>query len=335
MKTFSGAILALFISTIPALAVTVNNPTNGATVNSPFTVSGSAATCSSQPVTKIGYSLDSGAAVISTKPQTIHMSVSAAPGPHTVHMTVWGDKGAACVKDVTVTVEGAVTGPVIATNAISVSNLQTIDNWKEAHDTGTSGTSTGAMSLVGTPSYSGVTREFATSYTNKGGERYSLAFAEDRTSTNFVYDGWIYIKSPATSIANLELDLNETMSNGQTVIFGFQCSAYSGTWEYSENLGTPEKPVGHWAASKAACNPSKWTTDTWHHVQITYSRDDEGHATYQSVYFDGVESPINATVLAARAMGWDSSVITNFQVDGSGASGSSVVYLSDLTVYRW
>lgn len=178
-------------------------------------------------------------------------------------------------------------------------------------------------------------RQFSINYTNKGGERFSSSFAEDRTSTNFLYDAWVYPTDSAKSVANLEMDLNVTMPNGQTVIFGFQCSGYSGTWEYSENLGTPQHPKGHWAATKAPCNIANWTPNTWHHVQVSYSRNDSGKATYHAVYFDGVKSDINVTVLAARAMGWGSSIVTNFQIDGRGASGSATLYLDNLVVYRW
>ncbi len=336
MKTCFCAILSLLISAAPAFAVTVNNPSNGATVNSPFTVSGSAATCSRQTVSAIGYSLDSGTPITVAQNQSMNVNVAASAGAHTVHVMVWGDQGAVCVKDVAITVTSdESTGPPVPSNAVSVSNLQTLSNWKGEHDSGTNGSANGQMSMVGSPSYSGTTRKFVTSYKNKGGERYSVTFGENTTATNFLYDAWVYVTSSASNIANLEMDLNQTMPNGQTVIFGFQCSAYSGTWEYSENLGTPTHAKGHWAPTKAACNVSKWSPNTWHHVQVSYSRTDSGMVTYQSVYFDGVESPVNATVLAARALGWGNNLSTNFQIDGRGSSGSSTIYLDDLIIYRW
>jgi hypothetical protein len=70
-------------------------------------------------------------------------------------------------------------------------------------------------------------------------------------------------------------------------------------------------------------------------VQAGYSRDDSGNVTYESVWFDGVQSAINATVPSSFALGWAPVLLTNLQVDGSGSSGSSTVYLDDLTVYRW
>jgi hypothetical protein len=70
-------------------------------------------------------------------------------------------------------------------------------------------------------------------------------------------------------------------------------------------------------------------------VQIAYSRDASGNVNYQSVWLDGVQSPLNATAPSAFALGWGPVLLTNFQVDGLGTSGSSTVYLDDLTVYRW
>jgi hypothetical protein len=227
---------------------------------------------------------------------------------------------------------------VVPLDAISVTSIQGLESWKAAYDTGTSGSSgnaSGTMSIVETPSRSGAARQFSTSYTNSGGERYYVSFGDDATSTNFFYDVWVYLPSPSTDVANLEMDMNQVMLNGQTVIFGFQCDGYSGTWDYTANAGTPESPIDQWLHSKATCNLKQWSTNTWHHVQVSYSRDDQGNVTYKSVWLDGTEQDINATVNSAFALGWGRTLLTNLQVDGLGASGSSTVYLDDLTVYRW
>ena len=42
------------------------------------------------------------------------------------------------------------------------------------------------------------------------------------------------------------------MPNGDTVIFGFQCDGWDGTWDYTENAGTPTAPIDHWVNSSAA-----------------------------------------------------------------------------------
>ena len=222
---------------------------------------------------------------------------------------------------------------------MQVDAIQDLSNWKAEYDTGTSGSSggaTGASSLVETPSMSGTARQFSMDYTYYGGERFDVSFAHDTVSKHFLYDVWVYLDSSVSSVANIEMDMNATMPNGQTVIFGFQCDGWSNTWDYTTNAGTPEKPVDRWLKSDQACNIQDWTQNTWHHVQVAYSRDDAGNATYQSVWLDDVEQDINQTTPSAFALGWGSSLVTNLQLDGrDSTTGSSTIYLDDLTVYRW
>jgi hypothetical protein len=391
-------------------AVAVNNPKPGATVSSPFAVSATAAVCSSQTVTAIGYSLDASSNTTIVKAQSLQANVSAASGAHTLHVKAWGS-GTSCVTDVALTVasatvatpqfapapakytsaqlvtlsdatagatiyyttngaapttssakySGAVSvraseefeavavapgytksglaradytiappssGPVVPPNATASSDIQVLDTWHFNHDAGTPGTAVGESSLVGTPSLSGNARQFISSYTDSGGEIYSVSYADDTDSMNFVYDGWVWIDA-GSSIENLEMDSNQVTANGQTVIYAFQCSGNSNVWEYS---GAGAK----WVHSSQPCNPSKWETNTWHHVQISYSRDDSGNVTYHSVWLDGAEQPINATVPSSFALGWQVGVVqTQFQLDGPVASGTSTVFLDNLTISRW
>ena len=341
MKLLPYSILIAFLCTVPAFAnVTINSPQGGESVTSPFALVAYATACSYQPIVSMGYSLGNSSDTTILKGSTsINSKVSASLGTQTVHVKSWGNRGAVCVTDVVVQVTRAIDDPatdtsVVPLDAVSVSGIQMLDTWNGTHDSGTSGSSSGTMSLA-SPSHSGIPREFVSTYANYGGVRYSVSFGDDPTATNFLYDGWVYLTNTATDIANLEIDINQTMSNGQTVIFGVQCDGYSSTWDYTENLGTPEAPKDHWAHSTAACNPRSWSRNAWHHVEISYSRTSNGVVTYKAVWLDGVESAINATVPSAFALGWGPTLLSNFQVDGLGASGSSTVYLDDLTVYRW
>ena len=224
----------------------------------------------------------------------------------------------------------------VPADAIEVDGIQSLPGWHALTDpAGGGGSASGSTEIVGTPSLSGSAREFASSYSDYGDERYNVVFGEDTAATNFFYDGWIYLASPSSDIANLEMDLNQVMANGQTVIFGFQCDGYSGTWDYTQNAGTPEAPVDQWVHTTASCNPRDWPTDTWHHVQISFARDDSGNVTYNAVWLDGNESALNLTAPSAFALGWGPTLLTNFQVDGLGSGGSSTAYLDNLIVYRW
>jgi hypothetical protein len=335
MKNLFSLFLCLSCAASAFAGVTVSSPTNGETVTSPFTLSADATSCSSQTVSAMGYSLDSSTSTTIVNNTAINARVSSGTGAHTLHVKAWGNSGAVCVTDVDVNVMPAANAPIIPSGAIKVSSVQALSNWAAIHDAVTSGSASGWTGIVGSPSRNGGTREFATNYTNSGGERYDATFGDDTTATNFIYDAWVYFTSSSSHIANLEMDMNQVMSNGQTVIYGVQCDGYSGTWDYTANRGTPGSPVDVWLHSSAKCNVRNWSTYTWHHLQIQYSRNSSGAVTYKSVWLDGVNNPLNATVPSAFALGWGPVLLTNFQVDGLGSTGSSTVYLDDLTIYRW
>ena len=61
---------------------------------------------------------------------------------------------------------------------------------------------------------------------------------------------------------------------------------------------------------------SSWSRNTWHHVQVEYSRNDSGDVTYQAVWLDGTKQTIGATVPSVFALGWAPVLLTNLQVDG-------------------
>jgi hypothetical protein len=327
-------------STPSATNVTVNSPANGASVTSPFSLNASGTQCSSQPISAMGYSLDNSASTTFFNGGSVAASVTSATGAHTLHVKSWGNQGAACDTDLalTVTAPTVVSGPTIPANAVAVKAIQNLTTWQAAFDIGTGGgaSSFGVMNLVTAPAVSGSARQFITTYSNYGGERYSARIAADQSTTNFVFDTYIYLASPINDIANIEMDLNQVMPNGQTVIFGFQCDGWSRSWDYTANLGTPTSPNDQWIHSNATCNPQAWAINTWRHVQVSYSRDNSGNVTYKSVWLDGVEQDLNVTTNSAFALGWAPTILTNFQVDGMTAlPGTATIYLDNFTLYRW
>jgi hypothetical protein len=214
-------------------------------------------------------------------------------------------------------------------NAVVVSDLQDASNWEDQHDPATSGTSAGVDTQQVTPSLSGHSREFQMNYTSSGGHLFHVSFADQVSATNFIYDTYLYISGSSAGIANIEMDMNQVLDPSHVVIYGVQCDGYSGTWDYT----TVAHP--HWLHSSQKCNPRSWTTDTWHHVKMSYSRDSIGDVTYKSVWFDEVEYPINETVNSLFSLKWSQVELLNFQVDGLGASGSATVYMDNTTVYSW
>lgn len=233
-------------------------------------------------------------------------------------------------------INNTTSGPSIPSNALKDTEIQLMPNWRTKHDPATGGTATGTMSIVSAPSFSGgQVAKYATSYSNYGGVLYSVTYDKDAVPTNFVYDAEVWIGA-GSAIGNLEMDNNQVIANGDTVIYAFQCAGDSNTWDYSENAGTRANPIVKWIHSNQTCNPANWTKNAWHHVQIQTSRDDVGNVTYHSVWLDGVEYPINQTVMSAFSLNWAAAdLIANFQVDGPSAGGSSTLYLDNFTIYRW
>jgi hypothetical protein len=295
--------------------------------------------CQSQPIAAMGYSIDDSSNTTFVYGAALNIQAVSPIGAHTIHVKSWGNQGAPCVSNIAVNV---VPSPVatLPSNAIAVNAIQTLTNWLAESDdaTGTAGgiSTTGTTNLVNSPAPSGLGRVFITNYANYGGERFYVSFGADTAATNFLYDGWFYLPNPSTNIANLEFDMNQVMSNGQTVIFGFQCNNWSKTWDYTENAGTPQQFSDVWLHSTAACNTQNWETDTWHHVQIAYARDAVGNVNYKSVWLDNVEQDLNVSVPSAFALGWSPTLLTNFQVDGMTAAQATITaYADKITVYRW
>ena len=328
--------LYLFVfatSAVPALAgVIVNSPGANSQVGSPFNLSAYASQCSGQNVSAMGYSLDSSTNTTIVYSSSINTSVSVPTGGHTLHVKAWGNGGAVCVTDVAIIVS---TFSIVPQYAASVSSIQALGNWVAQNDSASSGSASGSMSITSSPSLSGAARRFATSYWNYGSERYSATFADDMGAHNFLFDVWVNLASPSTGIANLEFDLNQVVSNG-TMLYGFQCDGWSGTWDFTVNRGTATNFSDQWVHSSAPCNVRTWGTNQWHHVQISYSRNDSGWITYKSVWLDGHRNDINVTAFGIFSLGWSPTLLVNVQVDGSqSGSGSSVVYVDNLIVYRW
>lgn len=285
----------------------------------------------------MGYSLDNSTNTTIVNGTSVRAQVAASIGSHVLHVKSWGSSGAVCVTNVSITVVQAPLAATVPSTANAVYGLQKQNYyWQGADDAATgSGLATGSMSMVASPTISGYTRKFVTSFRNSAGERYWTSFGADTSAHNFIYDIEVYLDSTSNDIANIEMDMNQVVANGQTVIYGFQCDGYSQTWDYTTNAGSPESPIDQWLHSSVPCNPRSWTKNVWHHIQVGYSRDDDGNVTYEYVVFDGVQKNINETVPSSFALGWGSTLLTNFQIDGLGGYGTVNAYVDKMEILRW
>jgi hypothetical protein len=331
MKSSFFSILALVAGIAPAYAITVTAPVNGAQLTSPFTVTASAQFCESEPTVSMGYSLDYGKTTI--VPKSFSAAVVAGDGQHTLHVKCWGSHGAHADTSVDVTVGSSTTTP--PSGITVVSDIQSLPDWAWDHDPATHGSASGYSDIAPAPSVSGNARQYSISFSDSGGEIFHKSFGKDTVSTHFIYDSYIWLEN-SSSIANIEMDLNQVIANGDTVIYGVQCDGYSGTWDYTLNIGSPDHPRDKWNHSNIPCpDPKTWEPHTWHHVQLSYSRDGET-VTYESVVLDGEQSDfVGATGNSAFRLGWGATLLTNFQLDGHGSEGSATAYVDKFTISRW
>src|SRR6266702_823545 len=333
MKISYFSLLAALALPASAFAITVTTPSNNAQLTSPFQLVASTTTCGSQPAVSMGYSLDWGSSTIVKT--NFSALVIAGDGQHILHVKCWGKNGAWGVTDLNITIIPSTT--LAPPNATIVSHIQAQTNWAWSFDAGTSGTASGSSQIVTVPSLSGSARQHSVTFTGYGGERYHSRIGADPAATHFIYDVQVMLANPS-AVANIEMDMYHVLDNGDTVIYGVQCDGWQGTWDYTLNTGTRTNPIDTWVHSNIPCPaPKTWTANTWHHIQISYFRDSVGTVTYESVVLDGKQTDFaGATGNSAFALGWGSTLITNFQLDGLGnnGTGSATAYLDNLTISR-
>jgi hypothetical protein len=319
-KTILALSLTLLSLRAFAVDVTVTTPAVNAQVTSPFTINATSATCSGVATAAMSYWLDSSSETAVQGQAIAATVVPAALGPHTLHVKCSGAGGVTSSTAVLITVYD-----------IQYS-LEGLSSWACQHDTATGATSSGTTALE-TTSY----RRFDITYSSYGGELCHVTWAHDSAVHAFIYAADVMLDTPAT-VANVELDMNQVTANGETVIYGFQCDGWSGTWDYSANSGTAAAPHSTWIHSLPCPKPSTWGAGVWHHIQIGYRRDDVGNVLYVYVSFDGVLQNINETTFSSFALNWAAgTLLTNFQVDGllPGQNVTATAHLRNLSIKRY
>jgi hypothetical protein len=347
LKVLGVALASLVVSSAALAAnITVASPVNGTGVTSPVWIRAHNVGCNGLAPTAFGYSIDNATGLSNgVTPYDVDVTNSSIPaGTHTVHFKAWTSAGVCPVVSTTFVVGGTASSGTAPSssgasssgapaNAIASANLDGASNWIAVHDGGTPGTSRGSSVYPATTPLYDDAREFYMTYTAKGGERWSLSFGKDANATHFILDTYVYMTDPS-QVQNLELDMNQVMPNGQTVILGTQCSSISGTWESAYTVGR----LDHWLGSNVKCNPRTWAPNQWHHIQIAMHRDANGVVTHDWVNLDGSHQVFSgATRGAAQSLGWAAGVLlVNYQIEGNNAgSGSVTSFIHKMTVIRW
>ena len=353
-----AAVSGLFVSQAGyAQNITVASPIPGTTVTSPVAVRAHNVGCGGLTPTSFAYSIDHSSTLIhgATHYDIDVMNQVLSLGTHTIHFKSWTSASECPRVDVIINVAGSSSGGStsgsggtsgsgsgsgsssgasnVPSYAVVSTNLDTVTNWKGEHDLGTPGTSQGSTVFPATTPVYDDAREFYMTYSSHGGERWHDSFGLNGTATHFALDTYVYFTDPS-QVGNLELDMNQVTSAGETIIYATQCSTYAKSWEWTYvSSGHP-----HWHTSNVPCDPKTWAPNTWHHIQIAYHRDDNGVVTHDWVDFDGTHNLFsNATAPAGEFLGWaKNDLVVNYQIDGaSSSSGAVTSYIHNMRVYAW
>lgn len=201
-----------------------------------------------------------------------------------------------------------------------------VSHWCWEHDLATQGASAGNSWLYGP------FRRFDVVWKAFGGQRFHVnlgASKQNSLYTTFTVDTWIYFNKLA-HVNNIEIDLNQVIPNGDTVIFGLQCNFPRGVWQYTTNVSGKSR----WNDSNVACSKKWWTEGLWHHVIFKYHRDSAGNVAYDWVNFDTkLANFVGAFGRSNFSLGWEvGQQVVNFQVGGDGTFAGTSVFLNALTV---
>lgn len=339
------AVGSLLPAVLTAQSITVASPASGSVVPPGVWVRAHSVGCNGLAPIAFGYSVDgSNGLTLGVTPYDIDLSYQNIPnGTHTIYYKAWTAAGICPVASTTFAVGTSAPGSTapgtsapsysVPSYAQTFSNIENSGGWQFENDGATNGWSQGSTVFPATTPSSDSGRELYMTYSNHGGERWHTDFGSNGAAQNFALDTYVYLENP-DQVQNLELDLNQVMSDGETIIYGTQCSSVSNTWEFSYTYGSSPR----WAPSNVPCNPRAWAPNTWHHVQIGMHRDSNGTVTHDWVNVDGVQSVFsNAVGGGGLWLGWaPGALVTNVQVDGFNvASGSTATFIHNLTVYSW
>jgi hypothetical protein len=337
---------------LPAFAgVTVNSPSNGASVSSPvhFVASASSPSCS-KGVSAIGVYTAPGVLAKVVNGTSLDAYISMNSGTQYPVVQEWDNCGWSAKVQLTVNVGGT---PVNngSGGGKTFYNLQHGSGWNgyallpPNFPICSTCTSTGSnvswswVQNVSSPSmdgmstkssYNGGTTQWADILWNNHliGD-FSSQGLPDFSKTlvpslhNFTYDVYFWIGNTSNSQA-LEFDINQFVG-GKSYIWGHECRIDGGhEWDTWSNGG------GHWVASGIPCNPK---SNAWNHLTIQVQRTSDGHLLFKSITLNGNTATLNRYDTPTNTNWYG--VTVNYQIDSDYYKTPYPVYLDKFTFSAW
>jgi hypothetical protein len=113
----SGAFCEVDLALTVGGGVNVTSPTGGSTINTTFSLQAQATTCGGQNTSSMAYSFDNSADTVLTGATSISRTVSTSAGTHILRVKAWGNGGAYCETDLSISTVAGVSVQTPSNNA--------------------------------------------------------------------------------------------------------------------------------------------------------------------------------------------------------------------------
>lgn len=294
--------------------VSISAPTDGSTVNSPFTVS--AAASAGCTATDMKVFLDSVQAYDQPSTQSINTSISAGTGAHQVMVQATYANGT--------TAQSAVNVTVAQNNAAN--NIDDASGWQNCTTvscSGGNGTATTSLTQDTATSRDGRSARFdlggSGSYSNA--RWWNQVASTGWTTKHFAYDVWAYVSNPNAPQA-LEFDWAVVL-NGQRYYFGQQCD-FKGSrlWRVWSN--------NTWTATSRGCAVF---SGTWNHFILHGEITADNRIHYQDIVINNVTYTFD---LYATPASWSGGSTTVYlQLAGDASQTPFSLWIDQLNLTSW
>jgi len=341
MRKFLLAIGGMFISMLPAFAVTVNvaSPLPYSTVASPVTVKASAS--STKGITGWHIYVDNNTVYGGGATTSISPALTLANGTHTISVRAWDATGAYGTNTFQVTVSGTAStpppttggGPVAPSNAKVFSKIEQMTGWGACATAACAGTNGGVYwtaQNITTPSLDGSSTEFYAGGSGYADMLHWKNLHQSLTTTKFIYDLWFYVDNMNAAGA-LEFDYLQIV-NGKKYNFSSQCDYYyGGHWDVWDGTGK------HWVHTNMPC--AKFAANTWHHYKM-YGEiiPSTGQTHYFNIWVDGKDSIPTSNYAYQKAEGtnWPNNATVQVQQDLTKTPGNGLhQWVDKVTLSVW
>jgi hypothetical protein len=306
-------------SALCAFPLTVSVPADGATVNSPATVTAKAS--APDPLYWMRVYVDGSAVYYSFTPD-INQYIWMSPGPHTIEVAAEDVAGYIATATTHVNVGGLTPG---------ISSIQNLPDWQSCSSvlatglTCAAGLGTATSELIhaqSSPSLDGSAAEFTMGgphpYSN---ELYWAPLGGGNSVSHFTYDLWFYVDH-GDAPQSLEFDVNQAFG-GTRWTWGTQCDFNQAhRWDIWDPLH------GVWVPTNVPCD--HFPSATWIHLIWTFERvGNQVH--YITLSVDGQESNID-TYYTAQPNWYQEEIDVAFQLDGNYKQEPYTVSLDEVTL---